>query len=514
MGTQESKGPISICEKFDPERPGESSIYRNSIKLEFDSDRPTLFHSFAYSAKKFSKENALGWRTNNGPFEWINYSQFFDYTKEIGSALIQLGLKPHESKVGIYSINRHEWLITEQACHAFSLCLVPLYDTLGKDAVSFIVNESEMEVIFCSGDKLSILLPILKNLKSVQLIISFDPLEENILKQFSESSIKIFTWTDFWEIGKQNLTEFVPPEADELATICYTSGTTGLPKGVMLSHKNIIADILAVFHIGIVIGPGDVHISYLPLAHVYEKNVSNAVIYYGAAIGFYRGDVRLLFDDILELKPTVFSSVPRLYNRLYDKVMQNVKVGGITQYAFDVAYEAKLEGLKKGQYTHPVYDALVFNKVKAKLGGRVKIMMTASAPISEKILEFLRVVFGCPIIEGYGQTETSAGATMTNLTQTDCGHVGFPLPGIDLKLVDVPSMNYISTDEVPRGEVCFRGPVKTSGYYKNPEKTAELIDEYGWLHTGDVGMILPNRTLKIIDRVKNIFKPSGRICRS
>jgi long-chain acyl-CoA synthetase len=150
----------------------------------------------------------------------------------------------------------------------------------------------------------------------------------------------------------------------------------------------------------------------------------------------------------------------------------------------------------------------VFSKVREKLGGEVRFIITGSAPIAPNLLEFLRIAFCCPVLEGYGQTETGCAGTRTQWGDTDTGHVGIPQPSIEVKLVDVPEMNYFSTDDPPRGEICFRGPTCTSGYYKNPEKTQELIDEHGWLHTGDVGCLFHNGNIKIIDRKKNIFKLS------
>jgi len=194
---------------------------------------------------------------------------------------------------------------------------------------------------------------------------------------------------------------------------------------------------------------------------------------------------------------------------LYDKVMSKVtENGGIGKALFDNAFAAKQEGLEEGYLTHTVWDPLVFSKVQTQLGGRVRMMITGSAPLSDKVMDFLRICFACPVIEGYGQTESTSAATTTLPWDTKCGHVGVPVGSAEIKLVDVPEMDYLTKDNPPRGEVCFRGPLSSPGYYKDPQKTAELIDKYGWSHTGDIGMLLPNGNLKIIDRKKNIFKLS------
>jgi len=182
--------------------------------------------------------------------------------------------------------------------------------------------------------------------------------------------------------------------------------------------------------------------------------------------------------------------------------------GGIGKTLFDTAFAAKQEGLAQGYLTHTVWDSLVFSKVQQQLGGRVRLMVTGSAPLSDKVMDFLRICFACPVIEGYGQTESTAAATTTLPFDTICGNVGVPVGSSEIKLVDVAEMDYLTKDTPPRGEVCFRGPIASPGYYKDPTKTAELIDKHGWCHTGDIGTLLPNGNVKIIDRKKNIFKLS------
>jgi len=265
---------------------------------------------------------------------------------------------------------------------------------------------------------------------------------------------------------------------------------------------------------GISITKTDVYLSYLPLPHVLERIIVYATIGAGAQIAIYGGDVMKLKDDLALVRPTVFCSVPRLYNRFYDVMKSGFKkLTGVKKILANRAIVSKEHYLKNGcHYNHPVYDRLVFNKTKNAFGGRVKFMMTGSAPISSEVIEFLRIACCCPILEGYGQTESTGASFATAVNDPTSGHVGGPMANVEYKLVDLAEMKYTSDDKddngnpMPRGEICIRGPGVFLGYFKDTEKTTEAIDKDGWLHTGDVGQIMSNGALKIIDRKKNIFK--------
>ncbi|KAI9189246.1 medium-chain fatty acid-CoA ligase faa2 [Blastocladiella emersonii ATCC 22665] len=232
------------------------------------------------------------------------------------------------------------------------------------------------------------------------------------------------------------------------------------------------------------------------------------MIRHGARIGFYQGDTLKLLDDVCVLRPTCFISVPRLFNRIYDKVLAGVKQkGGVAEYLFNTAYAQKKAALKRNTVTHYLWDKLVFANVRAKLGGRVRFLFTGSAPISPDVMDFLKICFSCDVLEGYGQTETAAGISITFAGDYSSGHIGVPMACGEVKLLDVPSMNYTSKDEpCPRGEILIRGNQVFQGYYKEPKKTAETLTADGWCRTGDVGMWDEMGRLVIIDRVKNIFK--------
>jgi long-chain acyl-CoA synthetase len=207
------------------------------------------------------------------------------------------------------------------------------------------------------------------------------------------------------------------------------------------------------------------------------------------------------------LKPTIFASVPRLWNRLYDKVNATIRdEGGLKQKLFNMGFSSKQDGLKSGgPPTSGFWDMLIFSKLKARLGGRVRLMVTGAAPLSEEVYRFLQIAFCVPVLQGYGLTETAAALTLTRPDDFSTGHVGAPLLSCEVRLADVPEMNYSSKNDPPTGEVCTRGNNVFQGYYKNEAQTNADIKD-GWFHTGDVGRWNPNGTLSIIDRKKNIFK--------
>jgi len=231
----------------------------------------------------------------------------------------------------------------------------------------------------------------------------------------------------------------------------------------------------------------------------------------GARIGYYQGDPLKIVEDCALLQPALFPSVPRLYNRIYGKIKAGIDAAtGCKKWLVDRAIAAKLTALQDGGHlTNGCYDQLVFSKMAALLGGKVKLMSTGSAPIDKTVLDFLKICFSCPIIEGYGLTETATGGACTSIEDRVTGHVGGPSEALKLRLKDLPEMQYLSSDKpYPRGEICMKGPCIFKGYYKREDKTAEAFDAEGWFLTGDVGLIYPNGSVKIIDRSKNIFKLS------
>ncbi|KAM7485560.1 hypothetical protein LguiA_001569 [Lonicera macranthoides] len=488
-----ARSPLKLVSRF-PDHPEISTLHDNFVRSV------ETFRDYKYLGTRIRVDGTVG------EYKWMTYGEADSARSAIGSGLVYHGITKG-SCVGLYFINRPEWAIVDHACSAYSCVSVPLYDTLGPDAVKYIVNHAILQAIFCVPQTLDILLSFLSEIPSVRLIVVVGGIDEHMPSLPSTTGVEVISYSKLLSQGQSNLQPFCPPKPEDVATICYTSGTTGTPKGAVLSHGNLIANIAGAT-VSTKLFPSDVYISYLPLAHIYERANQVMLVYFGAASGFYQGDNLKLMDDMGALRPTIFCSVPRLYNRIYAGIMNAVKTSGtLRERLFNAAFNAKKNAILSGKNPSPMWDRLVFNKIKEKLGGRVRYMISGASPLSPDVMDFLRVCFGCWVLEGYGMTESSCVISSMDEEDNLSGHVGSPNPACEIKLVDVPEMNYTSEDKPsPRGEICVRGPIVFQGYYKDEVQTREAVDDDGWLHTGDIGLWLPGGRLKIIDRKKNIFK--------
>ncbi|XP_070835446.1 long-chain-fatty-acid--CoA ligase 1a isoform X1 [Chaetodon trifascialis] len=478
--------------------------------MYYYSDARTMYEVFQRGLRVSHDGPCLGSRKPNQPYEWLSYQEVADRAEHIGSALLHRGHSQSGDKfIGIFSQNRPEWTISELACYTYSMVAVPLYDTLGTEAIGYIIDKGSISTVICDvPEKARMILDCISgNARTIKTIVLMEAFDVDLTTRAKECGVEIMSLKEFEAVGKANHQKPVPPKPEDLAIICFTSGTTGNPKGAMLTHGNIISNTAAFIRITEVhcmVDLHDIHVSYLPLAHMFERVVQGVILIHGARIGYFQGDIRLLMDDLKTLQPTVFPVVPRLLNRMFDRVFSQANTP-LKRWLLDFAFRRKEAELKSGVVRKDsMWDRLIFRKVQASLGGRVRLMITGAAPVSPTILTFLRAALGCQFYEGYGQTECTAGCSMSMPGDWTAGHVGPPLPCNSVKLVDVAEMNYLAANG--EGEVCVKGPNVFEGYLKDPEKTAEAIDQDGWLHTGDIGKWLPNGTLKITDRKKHIFK--------
>ncbi|KIP09103.1 hypothetical protein PHLGIDRAFT_126556 [Phlebiopsis gigantea 11061_1 CR5-6] len=511
-------------------KPGQTGHYRNSAFPFLTLSSPDTFVNlveFFDSGKRRVPGNAplLGRRpllsanplTYASHYEWISWETADIRRQYIGSGLHHLfasgvvGGGPMRS-LGIYSGNCPEWQLVDLAAQAYEFVSVPLYDTLGKDTVEYILNHTESTLIAVAPQHVTTILKLSSKLPLIKAIVVMSELPQESRKIYeawgAQVGIKIYDLSQVEEIGKANLKKPVYPPSDAIASICYTSGTTGNPKGVVMTH-GMMANAVHAQAFGHNNDDIPVSICFLPLAHCYGRVAELTVLARGGSLGYWTGDPLRLLEDIQILKPNIFPAVPRILNRIYQAGMSAAQLPGIKGALFRRALDVKLQRLATtGQTTHPLWDRLVFKKIAAVLGGNVKMIPSGSAPMSAAAINFLKVATGAEIVEGYGSTENVATASKVWWSDKDsAGRVGAPQANTEFKLVDVPSMSYFATDKpYPRGEICVRGDHCFKEYYKDPENTKSTVDADGWQHSGDVGEVDECGRFRIIDRVKNIMK--------
>lgn len=461
-----------------------------------------LFDCLDYQLEKFPKEDMLAAKENG---EWHKYStqQIKDTSLQLAAGLSALGISgndmttEHRDKIAIISNNRPEWLITDLAVQQSGAILVPIYPTTNPLEIEFIFNDAEVKYVFVSSDEL------LEKIKSIQSkipslkgIYTFNKIDgashwsEVLALSTEEGVAKI-------EETKNKI------EAKDLATIIYTSGTTGTPKGVMLSHDNIVQNsFLSKESFPFDDQPTYKALSFLPLNHIFEKTVSYIYMFSGISI-YYAESLETIGANLQEVKPDVFTTVPRLLEKVYERIMgKGAELKGIKKSLFFWAVELgkKYDNLVDGGFFYnlklSIANKLIFNKWREALGGNIKYIITGGAACQERLIRIFNAA-QIPLYEGYGPTENSPVISVNSRGKgrMKFGTVGPPIKGVEVKLME-------------DGEICVKGPSMMVGYYKRPDLTAEAIID-GWLHTGDIGIFEDNTFLRITDRKKELFKTSG-----
>ncbi|NXU42683.1 ACSL4 ligase, partial [Drymodes brunneopygia] len=499
----------------------------------------TLDKLFDHALVKFGKKDCLGTREilseenemqpNGkvfkklilGTYRWLSYEEVNEKMTRLGNGLTALGLTP-KSTVVIFCETRAEWMIVALTCFKYNFPLVTLYATLGEEAVTYGLNECGASYLVTSVELLeSKLKTALPQISCLRHIIYVD--KKTVNKSEYPENMEIHSMQAVEELGaKPENSSILPsrPVPTDLALVMYTSGSTGRPKGVMMMHKNLIAGMTGQCERIPGLGPKDTYIGYLPLAHVLELTAEVSCITYGCRIG-YSSPLTLSDQsskikkgskgDCTVLKPTLMAAVPEIMDRIYKNVMSKVQeMNYIQRTLFKIGYDYKLEQIKRG-YDAPLCNILLFKKVKALLGGNVRMMLSGGAPLSPQTQRFMNICFCCPVGQGYGLTETCGAGTITEVADYSTGRVGAPLICCEIKLRDWEEGGYTNKDKPnPRGEIIIGGPNVSMGYFKNEEKTTEefSIDENGqrWFCTGDIGEFHPDGCLQIIDRKKDLVK--------
>lgn len=447
-----------------------------------------------YLSKYPPKEDVLAGK-DEGEWKKYNISEYIEIVNNLSYAFLSLGIKKGD-KIATISNNRPEWNFVDMAILQVGAVHVPIYPTISESDYQYILEHSEVKIIFLSSEEL---------LKKIEKVLPREITTKNIYTFKKLSCCNYFF--DLVEFGKkhQKENELAKTKAEistnDLATIIYTSGTTGNPKGVMLSHFNIISNIEMVKYIP-PCNYTDKALSYLPLCHIYERTLNYLFQYLGISV-YYAENISKISENIKEIKPSIMGTVPRLLEKVYDKIMTTgEKLTGIKKMIFN--WSIKL-GLQYEMYgaNGKIYDLklsvarkLVFSKWQQAMGGNIKIMATGGAALQERLGRIFWAA-GIPLVEGYGLTETSPVLAIGDLNPNgySFGSVGAPLKGVSIKIAE-------------DGEILAKGPNVMLGYYKEPELTAQAIDQEGWFHTGDIGEFNKFGHLKITGRKKEIFKTS------
>lgn len=444
----------------------------------------------------FQKEDLFNLKRNG---EWKKYSaaDTLENIQTLALGLLELKVKPGD-KIAIISGNRPAWNFVDFAVQIIGGVTVPMYPTITIEDYDYIFKDAEVKYVFCENEELYLKVKeAAKGNKQIKGVYTFDPVAD------------VEMWTAVKELGEgkdaavlQPLMDAVQPS--DLLTLIYTSGTTGRPKGVMLTHHNIVSNIKALIRGKFFdLYASDRALSFLPLCHIYERTDVYMYMYYGVAV-YYAESMETIADNIKEVKPAMFATVPRLLEKVYDKILaKGNELTGIKRTLFFGALEfglqydpmAKLglvDSLKLA-----FYRKVIFSKWREALGGSVRLIASGSAALQPRLSRVFWAA-GIPVSEGYGLTETSPVISVSRVNPPDfqVGCVGSLVDSIELKIAE-------------DGEICVKGDSVMVGYYKNAEATAEAIDSEGWFHTGDIGTMVDGKYLKITDRKKEIFKTSG-----
>ena len=456
------------------------------------------------NAGEFDSRLALKYR-KQGVFVTLTYAAYYERVLMVSRGLGRMGVKPGD-RIAILSENRVGWVIADMGILCLGAVTVPVYPTNTPEQIAYMLNHSGARMVFVSGKfQYSKLLKVRESLPGIELVVSFE-------RFLGDPALPVTTFYQLSEIDspitddeKNELEAGIDRIATEdMLTLIYTSGTTGVPKGVMLSHANILSNVRFLTEQSGAIGKDDILLSFLPLSHILERTAGYYLTLYNGALLAFADSIEKVPENMTEIKPTVMISVPRLFEKIYDRIFDSahrmpalkralfhwgVDVGKkyVTATYIDKQPSALLN------FTHALADRLIFSKIRARFGGNMKLFCSGGAPLDKSINEFFWIL-GIPIFEGYGLTETSPALSFNNFEHVRFGSVGVPLKQTEFRIAE---------DD----EILVRGPQVMLGYYHDPEATAEAMQD-GWFKTGDVGYI-EDGFLYITDRKKELIVTAG-----
>ena len=463
----------------------------------------TLNQLFFDAVAKFDKPDALQVK-RDGAYQPISSRQLADAVREVALGMLDLGIKAGD-RVAILSENRPEWAIADYACMTAGLTDVPIYPTLPADQIPYLLNDSGSVAVFTSTDEQAAkIAQVRASLSSVRHVIGFGnikrPGEDFTFDEIRARGRRV----DGPESAARYRTQALAVKPDDVATLIYTSGTTGDPKGVMLTHDNIYSNVLAAAA-AVPFEGRDVSLSFLPLSHIFARMADHYLMFHTGTSIAYAESIDTVPVNLGEVRPTLVLAVPRLFEKMYARVLENALSGGgvkkrIFFWARAVAERwatEKLAGREpRGMLArkYGIAQKLVFSKLQARTGGRLRYFVSGGAPLAPEINNFFYAA-GLVILEGYGLTETSPVIAVNTPEHFRIGTVGKPVPGVEVRIAE-------------DGEILTKGPHVMKGYFNKPDATREMIDDAGWLHTGDIGT-LDDGFLRITDRKKDIIVTAG-----
>ncbi|PPR05136.1 LOW QUALITY PROTEIN: hypothetical protein CVT26_012221 [Gymnopilus dilepis] len=540
-----------------PPGSGEGGVRRLAITANRLVERPhpdvsTLPDVLAYGVRTYgTKFNAVGWREvikvheekrrvvggeevkqkktwkllELSDYHFWNYVEFAEAVEEVRNGLLEIGIR-QQDVVNVYAQTSVNWQLISHGCASISTAIATAYDTLGVDGLAHSLKEPDCVAVFTNADLLPTLAKAFTEASKLKTVIYDGKPDESLLSRMKElrGDVRFMRLGELRALGREQpkddpqlkaTLEERKPTSDTLACIMYTSGSTGNPKGVCITHGNLVASISSVT---IVFGPhvpaGDIYLAYLPLAHVLEYIVELCALFVGVTSGYARpktltdAGVKGCRGDLVALKPQIMFGVPSVWETIRKGIVGKLNEGGAVKKAlFYGAYEAKKRGTP---LFASIGERVVLSKVREVTGGKLKFAMNGGAAISKETQEFLSVAL-MPMMQGYGMTESCGMCSLLPPERIAFGVAGLPVPSIEVKLLDVPASGYLSSNNPPQGEVCIRGPSVSKRYYKRPDLNSDenIWTKDGWFRTGDVGMWNADGTLSLIDRLKNLVKMSN-----